>query len=82
MSNEDSSNAESIEDSLSWKPPKPTIDLDNINAIEQFLYGSQITSDFNSDCFYDEVSLFYLLGLVCFLLFQKVVVASLHFYLW
>ena len=35
----------SVDALLSWKPPKPTIDIDDIAEIERFLFGDQISLD-------------------------------------
>ena len=54
MSDEKCPNVDlSVDDLLSWKPPKPAIDIDDIKEIEKFLYGADI--DLNDLC--DEVSI-------------------------
>jgi len=45
----DSSFSASVDDLLSWKPPKPTINIDDIVEIEKFLFGEQISLSLNPD---------------------------------
>ena len=50
MFDEDENDIElSIDDLLSWKPPKPTIDIDDIVEIEKFLYGNHIVASSDID---------------------------------
>ena len=50
MFDENDSNFDaSTDDLLSWKPPKPTINIDDIVEIEKFLFGEQMSLNMDPD---------------------------------